>query len=199
MAMKEYSTFPKAPESLNLTIWFFSVLSRTIVAGGVWALWIGAVGVFFSPSRQGNFCLVYYFELLHCLFWEWSKVFPSVYSLMTFLFFRSVSRNFLFHLWYHFTTLPFNSACLWCPLPIIQSTYIYWRSLMLSSIGNSIHSIVSLILWFIISMAHIPKSITFQHPGFWFLLLVSDLLILLFHSLQVFFTPALVGDLSLKS
>ena len=54
MAMKGYSTFPKAPALQDLTIRFFSVISRTLVVGGGLPLCRGAVSVFYSPSRLGK-------------------------------------------------------------------------------------------------------------------------------------------------
>ena len=52
MLVKGYSALLKAP-----AIRFFSVISRTLI-GGVLPLCRVAVGVFYSPSRQGNiFCI----------------------------------------------------------------------------------------------------------------------------------------------
>ena len=45
---------PELQHHWNLTFRLFSVLSRTLVGGGVLRLFRGVVGVFCSPSRQGN-------------------------------------------------------------------------------------------------------------------------------------------------
>ena len=47
--MKGCSVFPKAPALLAIRL--FSVISRTLIGGGVLSLCRGAVSVFYSPSR----------------------------------------------------------------------------------------------------------------------------------------------------
>ena len=55
MAMKGCSAFPKLQHHWNPTIRLFSVISNTPIGRGVLTLCRGAVGVFYSPSRLGNF------------------------------------------------------------------------------------------------------------------------------------------------
>ena len=50
---------PKLQHCLNLTIRLFSVISRTLVRGGVLPLCRGAVSVFYSPSWLGNCVVVF--------------------------------------------------------------------------------------------------------------------------------------------
>ena len=56
MAIKGYSTpySPRPQHCWNLTIRLFSVISRTLVGRGVLPLCRGAVSVFYSPNRLGN-------------------------------------------------------------------------------------------------------------------------------------------------
>ena len=49
IVIKGYSAFPKAP-----VIRLFNVIYKTLVGGGFLPLCREAVGVFYSPSRQGN-------------------------------------------------------------------------------------------------------------------------------------------------
>ena len=55
MAIKVYSTFPKAPALLepHHPI-FFSVISRTLIEGGVLPPLQRAVGVFYNPANRAN-------------------------------------------------------------------------------------------------------------------------------------------------
>ena len=53
MAVKGYSVSPKLQHYWNLSIRLFSVISRTLVGGGV-TLCRDSVGVFYSPSWLGN-------------------------------------------------------------------------------------------------------------------------------------------------
>ena len=54
IAMKENLTFSKAPGLEPHELDGFSVITRTLVGGGVLPLWRGAVSVFYSPSQMGG-------------------------------------------------------------------------------------------------------------------------------------------------
>ena len=53
IALKEHSAFPKLQHYWSLTIWLFSVISKTLVGDGVLPLCRDAVGIFYNPNRQG--------------------------------------------------------------------------------------------------------------------------------------------------
>ena len=95
MAMKGYSTFPKAPALLDLTIRLFSVISRTLVGGGVLPLCRGAVGVFYSPSWLGNLS----FNCCPLPMSSWRKREPFHLSIN------------LYHLTHQLTFFKFNLIC----------------------------------------------------------------------------------------
>ena len=72
----------------NLTFRLFSVISGTLIGGGVLLLCKGSVGVFYSPSRLGKekFGLMWFIRLTSCLllknFFD-AEIFQSLIIIIT--------------------------------------------------------------------------------------------------------------------